>query len=319
MAYLARLVLPRVGLALITLLAVSLIIFWTVEWLPGDPARRILGQEATPARVQALREELDLDEPALERYGTWLGGFARGDWGDSIVANRPVTDYVLPRLENTLILAGFALALYVPLSLILGIVTAVFRERRFTAWLSSLVVVGTAVPEFVVGILLILVFAVTLPWFPPLALIDRADSFAELLHTLALPAITLTVAMTAYAVRMMQGSLVSVLDSEYVRLATLKGLSRRRVIFRHALPNALGPALRVTVLNVAWLIGGVVLVEVVFNYPGIGQLLVDAIRLLDTPVIEAIAMILASVYILANLGADLVAGALNPRLRAGSR
>jgi peptide/nickel transport system permease protein len=315
MHYVLRLVLARLGLALLTLLAVSLVIFWTVELLPGDPATRILGQGASPERAQVLREQLRLDEPAHERYLLWLGDFVRGDWGDSLVARRPVTDYVLPRLENTLILAGAALALYVPLSLLLGIVTAVFRERRFAAWLSAAVLVGTAVPEFVVGILLLLVFAVVLPWFPPLALIDDAGSLPELLHMLVLPAVTLTAAMTAYAVRMMQASLVGVLESDYVRMATLKGLSRRRVILRHALPNALGPALRVTVLNIAWLIGGVVLVEVIFTFPGIGQLLIDSIRLLDTPVIEAIALILAAVYILANLGADIAAAALNPRLR----
>lgn len=315
MHYVLRLVLARLGLALLTLLAVSLVIFWTVELLPGDPATRILGQGASPERAQVLREQLRLDEPAHERYLLWLGDFVRGDWGDSLVARRPVTDYVLPRLENTLILAGAALALYVPLSLLLGIVTAVFRERRFAAWLSAAVLVGTAVPEFVVGILLLLVFAVVLPWFPPLALIDDAGSLGELLHMLVLPAVTLTAAMTAYAVRMMQASLVGVLESDYVRMATLKGLSPRRVILRHALPNALGPALRVTVLNIAWLIGGVVLVEVIFTFPGIGQLLIDSIRLLDTPVIEAIALILAAVYILANLGADIAAAALNPRLR----
>jgi peptide/nickel transport system permease protein len=319
MRFAARLVLPRLGLAVVTLVAVSLLIFWTVEWLPGDAASRILGREANPEQVTALRAELHLDDPPLERYGRWLGGLVRGQWGDSIVAKRPVADLVLPRLRNTLVLAGLALAMYVPLSLFLGIATALFRERRAAALLSAAVLVGTAIPEFVVAIFLLLTFAVTLPWFPPLALVDRAHSFPELLRTLALPALTLTIAMTAYAVRMMQASLVSVLDSEYVRMATLKGLSRGRVILRHALPNALGPALRVTVLNVAWLIGGVVLVEVVYNYPGIGQLLVDAIGLLDTPVIEAIAMILASVYILANLGADLVATALNPRLRAAFR
>jgi peptide/nickel transport system permease protein len=319
MRYALRLVVARLGLAIVTLLAVSLVIFWTVELLPGDPATRILGQDATPERIAVLREQLNLDEPAVDRYVSWLSGMARGDWGDSIVAERPVTDYVLPRLENTLILAAYALALYIPLSLILGIVTAVYRDRRFTVWLSAFVLVGTAVPEFVVGILLLLVFAVTLPWFPPLADIDQAQSIPDMLHMLFLPALTLTLAMTAYAVRMMQSSLVSVLESDYVRMATLKGLSRRRVILRHALPNALGPALRVTVLNVAWLIGGVVLVEVIFTFPGIGQLLIDSIRNLDTPVIEAIALIFAAVYVLANLGADLVAAALNPRLRAGGR
>ncbi len=319
MRYVARLVLPRVGLAVLTLLAVSLIIFWTVELLPGDAATRILGRESDPERAAALREELHLDEPALQRYGAWLGGLVRGDWGESLAARRPVTDYVVPRLRNTLILAGSALALYVPLSLALGIATAVSRGRRWVDAASALILVGTALPEFVVAILLLIAFAVVLPWFPPLSLIGQARSVSELLRMLALPAVTLTIAMTAYAVRMMQGSLASVLDSDYVRLATLKGLPRRRVVLRHALPNALGPALRVTVLNVAWLIGGVVFVEVVFNFPGIGRLLVEAIRLLDTPVIEAIAMILASVYILANLAADLVAAALNPRLRTAAR
>lgn len=317
MRFALRLVLPRLGLALVTLLAVSLIIFWAVEWLPGDAATRVLGQAATPERAQVLRQQMHLDEPPLRRYALWLNDFVRGNWGQSLVARRPVAEFVLPRLGNTLILAMAALALYIPLSLILGIVTALYRERRFTVWLSALVLVGTAVPEFVVGILFLLTFAIALPWFPPLALIDRAGSLPELLHMLTLPALTLTAAMTAYAVRMMQSSLLSVLESDYIRLATLKGLTRRRVIFLHALPNALGPALRVTVLNVAWLIGGVVLVEVIFNFPGIGQLLIDSIRLLDTPVIEAIAMIMAGVYILANLGADLAAAALNPRLRAG--
>ncbi len=316
MRYALRLVIPRLGLALITLLAVSLAVFWAVEWLPGDAATRILGQDATPERAAILRAKMHLDDPPLTRYALWLGGFARGDWGESLVAERPVLDLVLPRLRNTLTLAAFALVLYVPSSLALGIITAVFRDRGFVAVLSALILAGTAMPEFVTGILLILVFAVALPWFPPLALIERVKSFPDLLRTLALPTITLTIAMTAYAVRMMQGSLVSVLESDYVRMATLKGLSPMRVILRHALPNALGPALRVTVLNVAWLIGGVVLVENVFNFPGIGQLLVDSIRVLDTPVVEAVAMITAGVSIGANLGADLAAGLLNPRLRA---
>lgn len=317
MRYALRLIVPRLGFALITLLAVSMIIFWAVEWLPGDTATRILGQDATPERVAVLRQQLHLDIPPWARYLRWLAGFARGDWGESLTAKRPVADFVLARLGNTLILSGLALLLYVPLSLSVGIITAIFRRRWFATALSALALAGTALPEFVTGILLIVVFAVALPWFPPLALIDRARSFPQLLHTLALPTVTLTIAMTAYAVRMMQSSLITVLESEYVRMATLKGLSPARVIVFHALPNALGPALRVTVINVAWLVGGVVLVENVFNFPGIGQLLVDSIRLLDTPVIESIALLTASVYIAANLAADLVAGILNPRLQAG--
>ncbi len=319
MRYISRLVLARLGLSLVTLFAVSLMIFWAVELLPGDTATRVLGREATPERVQDLREQLNLDRSAPERYGIWLGGFVRGDWGESLVSKRPVTDVVLPRLENTLLLAGLTLIIYVPLSLILGIGLALLRESRIAPFLSGAVVAGTALPEFVVGLLLLLLFAVWQPWFPPLALVDDANSVPELIHTLALPAITLAVAITAYAVLMMQASLVSVLESDYVRMATLKGLSRRRVIVRHALPSALGPAIRVTVLNIAFIIGGIVAVEVVFNFPGIGRLFVDSIRILDTPVIEAIALILAGLYVLLNLGADIATGALNPRLRAAAR
>lgn len=318
MHYLSRLVLARLGLSLVTLLAVSLMIFWAVEFLPGDTATRVLGREATPERVQDLREQLNLDRTAPERYGLWLSGFVRGDWGESLVSKRPVTDVVLPRLKNTLLLAGLTLVIYVPLTLVLGIGLALLRESRIAPFISGAVVAGTALPEFVVGLLLLLVFAVWLPWFPPLALVNDADTFWELLHTMTLPAVTLAVAITAYAVLMMQASLVSVLESDYVRMATLKGLSRRRVILRHALPNALGPAIRVTVLNIAFIIGGIVAVEVVFNFPGMGRLFVDSIRTLDTPVIEAIALILAGLYVLLNLGADIATGALNPRLRAAA-
>lgn len=317
MRFAIRLLVPRLGFAVLTLLVVSLIIFGAVEFLPGDPATRLLGRAATPERAQILREQLHLDAPAAERYVLWLSGFVRGDWGHSIVARRPVMEYVFPRLKNTLILALLAISLYLPASVILGIITAVYRNSGFAVVLSMLVLAGTAVPEFVIGILLILVFAVALPWFPPLALMDQVRTPTELIHTLTLPTLTLTAAMTAYAVRMMQGSLIAVLDSEYVRTATLKGLSRGRVIWHHALPNALGPALRVTALNFAWLIGGVVLVESVFSFPGLGRLLIDSIRVLDTPVIEAIALLMASVYILANLAADLVSGLLDPRVRVG--
>ncbi|MGH3881397.1 MAG: ABC transporter permease [Actinophytocola sp.] len=315
MRYVLRIVAQRLLLALFTILIASFGIFWMVELLPGDVATRILGQAATDETAATLRERLHLDEPAMQRYLRWLGDFVRGDWGVSLVADRPVTEYVLPRLGNTLLLAGFAIALYVPLALTLGVITAVFRERRFVGWLSAAVVLTTAIPEFVLGILLLVTFAVMLPWFPPLADITRAGSLPELLHVIALPALTLTLAMTAYAVRMMHSSLVTVLESEYVRMARLKGLPAWRIVFRHAVPNAMGPAIRVTVLNVAFVVGGVVLVERIFNFPGIGRLLVDSIQLLDTPVIEAITLILASTYILANLGADLLAALFNPRLR----
>lgn len=316
MRFAIALILRRLGMSLIVFLVVSIVVFWAIEWLPGDPATRILGRVTSEERAQRLRERLHLDEPPVTRYVRWLTGFVRGRWGESLVAERPVLGYVLPRLRNTAILSGLTLAVYLPLSLVLGIMTALFRRRWFAAWLSIATLVGTSLPEFVVGILLMLAFAVALPVFPPVAMIDQASSLLDLLHMLALPALTLTAVMTAYSVRMMQDRLVSVMESDYVRMATLKGLPGRRVVLLHALPNALGPALRVTALNIAWLTGGVVLVESVFSFPGLGRLLVESIRTLDTPVIEAIAMILASVYMLVNLGADLVAALLNPRLRS---
>ena len=325
-----RVVGQRAGLAFVALFAVSLITFWSVELLPGDAATRMLGRDATPERVEVFREQMNLDRPAVGRYLSWFGGFVQGDWGQSLVSSapategapggrlqRPVTDLVIPRLTNTVTLAALALAFYVPLSVGLGIVTAVYQHRRFAALLSSLVILGTAMPDFVIAILLLLAFAVTFDWFPALSLVDQAGSPLEQLHAMILPALTLTLAMTGFAVRMMQASLLAVLHSDYVQFATLKGLPRRRVMFFHALPNALGPALRATVINITWLVGGVVLVEVVFTYQGIGLLLLDSLRLLDTPVILAVSMILAAVYIFCNLGADLVSAVLNPRLRTG--
>lgn len=313
-----RLILTRTALSLVSLLVVSVIIFWCVEWLPGDTAARILGRNATAENLALLRQQLGLDDPAPLRYWRWLSGALAGDFGVSLTANRPVLDYVWVRAANTLTLAGFALALYIPLSIGLGMATAVSRGGVVDNLASILVLFGMCVPEFVVGILLISAFAIALPWFPPLALIDQARSFGELVHVLALPTLTLTAAMSAYAVRMMRESLIEVLDSGYVQMARLKGLPRYRILFWHALPNALGPALNVTALNIAWLIGGIVVVETVFNFPGLGRLLIDAISLKDVPVIQAVALLLTAVYILSNLVADILVIALNPRLRTAA-
>jgi len=313
---LIRLVASRIVISLFSLLVVSWAIFWAVEWLPGDTAARVLGREASAESVRVLRARLHLADPPLVRYGHWLEHFVQGDWGESLAADRPVVRYVFPRLRNTLILAGLALGLYLILSLTIGVVTALFHGQVLDTWLSVLTLVGMSMPEFVVGILLVLVFAVAVPLFPPLALMDQVKTFPGLLYTLSLPILTLTAAMTAYAVRMMRDNLIEVLESDYVQMATLKGLPRVRVVLRHALPNALGPALNVTALNIAWLMGGVVVVETVFNFPGLGRLLVDSISFHDVPVIEAIAVVLASVYMLANLVADVLVLVLNPRLRA---
>lgn len=311
-----RLFAQRAALGLGTLLVASFAIFWMVEWLPGDVATRTLSRDANPAAVQALREELGLQRPGLVRYAEWLGGFATGDWGDSLVARRPVATYVLPRLGNTLVLAGTAIMLYLPVALMVGVVTAVFRHRRVSTLLSVLVLLGTALPEFVVAIFLLAGFAVALPWFSPLADVSSASTPTELVQVMGLPVLTLVIAMTAYAVRMLQGSLVDVLDSDYVQMARLRGLPSWRVIGGHALPQALGPMVRVTALNLAFAVGGVVVVEQIFEYPGMGRLLVESIQLLDTPVIAAITLILASTYIAANVAADLLAALFNPKLRA---
>ena len=312
-----RLILHRLVVSLGTLWVVSFLIFWAVEWLPGDAAALLLGRDATPEAVRVLRERLHLTDPPMTRYWRWLSAFARGDWGQSLATGRPVTGYVLPRLRNTLVLTGLALSMYVALTLVIGIASALFYGRFLDTLLSMLTLVGISMPEFVIGILLMLLLAVTVPLVPPLALMDQVDSFAELLHTLTLPALTLTAVMTAYATRMMRSNLVEVLESEYVRMAMLKGLPKVRVVFRHALPNAVGPTLTVTALNVAWLIGGVVVVERVFNFPGLGRLLVDSISFHDLPVVEAIAVLLAGVYVAANLLADIAVVVLNPRLRTG--
>jgi peptide/nickel transport system permease protein len=311
----ARLILLRSALALVSLLAVSVIIFWCVEWLPGDTATRILGRDATPESLAVLRQKLHLDLPASLRYLRWLAGVLRGDLGMSLVADRPVLGYVWGRAANTLTLAAFVLVLYIPLSLGLGLWTAVARGKAADHVVSILVILGMSVPEYVVGIFLIMVFALALPWFPPLALIDQVHGFLDLLHVLFLPAVTLTAAMTAYAVRLMRESLIDVLQSGYVQMARLKGLPRRRVLLRHALPNALGPALNVTALNIAWLMGGIVVVEAVFNFPGLGRLLVDSISLKDVPVILAASLLLTAVYIFCNLAADIASLLLNPKLR----
>jgi peptide/nickel transport system permease protein len=314
----ARLILSRSALALVSLLAVSVIIFWCVEWLPGDTATRILGRDATAESLALLRQKLHLDLPASVRYLRWLIGALHGDLGDSLVADRPVLDYVWGRAANTLTLSAFVLALYIPLSIGLGLWTAVARGRMADHLVSVLVIFGMCVPEYVVGILLTMVFALALPWFPPLALIDQARGFLDLLHVLFLPAVTLTAAMTAYAVRLMRENLIDVLESGYVQMARMKGMPRWRVLLWHALPNALGPALNVTALNIAWLMGGIVVVETVFNFPGLGRLLVDSISLKDVPVVLAASLLLSAVYILCNLAADVASLLLNPKLRAAA-
>jgi peptide/nickel transport system permease protein len=318
-SFVIRLLLRRSAMAVLTLFVASFVVFWMVEWLPGDVATRTAGRGASAEALESLRQQVGLDRPALVRYGEWLTGFVTGDWGQSLVARRPVTEYVLPKLANTLVLAAIAFALYLPLALTVGVLTAVFRHHRASVVGSILILLGTAIPEFVVAIFLLLLFTVTFPWFSPLANIAAVHSLGELIQVMALPVLTLVIAMTAYAVRMLQSSLADALESDYVRMATLRGLPRWRVIVRHALPQAVGPMARVSVLNVAYVVGGVVIVEQIFEYPGLGRLLVESIELLDAPVVAAITLILGATYIAANVVADLLSAVFNPKLRGGVR
>jgi peptide/nickel transport system permease protein len=312
-----RLVAARIVTSLLTLLLVSIIIFAALEVLPGDVASRILGRDATPESLAALRAQLHLEDPALQRYLDWLGGIVRGDFGQALTSSRPVADVLAPRIFNTLVLSAVAFVFYVPLALIPAMLQALRRDGPLDHGLSVLTLVLLSTPDFLLGTLLLIAFVITIPIFPAMSLVDQSSGLAQYMRAVALPAVTLAIVMAVYAVRMLRDNLIEVLDSEYVRMAELKGLPRRQVLLRHALPNALVPTLNITALNLAYLIGGVVIVEKVFSYPGFGRLLVDALQLRDLPLIEATVLIAAAVYVGANLLADIGGILLNPRLRTG--
>ncbi len=313
----ALLIARRTLLSIVTLFLVSLIIFLMLEVLPGDVATRILGREATPESLAVLRTELKLDRPAATRYFDWLGGLVQGDLGRSLVSNRPTTQILAPRIFNTLFLSLYAFVIYLPLTVIPAIIQAINRDRGIDHALSIVTLVLLSMPDFLLATILLLTFVLWIPVLPAISLVDHSSSWLEYLRAMTLPALTLAIVMAVYAVRMLRDSLIEVLDSDYVRMAELKGLSPARVLLRHALPNALVPTLNVTALNLAYLVGGVVVVEKVFSYPGFGSLLVDSLQLRDLPVIEATVMVAALIYIAANLIADIAAILLNPRLRTG--
>ncbi|MEA2676871.1 MAG: peptide/nickel transport system permease protein [Chloroflexota bacterium] len=311
----ARLVIARVLSSIMTLVLVSLLIFSMLEVLPGDVATRVLGRDATPESLAVLRERLHLDDPPYLRYLTWLGGLVHGDLGNSLISGRRVVDILGPRIFNTLLLSVYAFLIYIPLATMPALIQAIRRDRAVDHAFSVVTLVLLSVPDFLLATMLMIVFVVMTPLFPAISLVDFSSTAGQYLHAMTLPALTLAIVMAVYAVRMLRDNLIEVLDSDYIRMAELKGVPARRVVWRHALPNALVPTLNVTALNLAYLIGGVVVVERVFSYPGFGSLLVDALQLRDLPLIEATVMIAAAVYIGANLCADIAAILLNPRLR----
>lgn len=307
----------RLGFLLVTLLITSLLVFVVTQLLPGDTARLVLGREAGEAALEAFREENGLNDPLVVQYGRWLFHFATGDWGTSLSTRAEIFPFVMLRLRNSLMLAGLTLLFAAPLALLLGVIAGLRENKTADHVISigSLAVVG--LPEFVTGVVLIEIFARQLGWLPANSSIDPNATFAEALPMLILPALTATLVLLAYIARLTRAGVVEELNKAYVRTAVLKGLPYRTVVGRHVLRNALLPTITVIAISVGWLIGGLIVIENVFNYPGLGRLLVFAIDRQDLPLIQAVTMIIVVVFALSNLTADLLYAYLNPRIRLG--
>lgn len=313
----ARYLLRRIGFLLLTLLLTSAVIFVICRLLPGDVARVVLGREASPEALAALRAELGLDQPLPVQYLSWLGNFVRGDWGNSFSTRLPIREVVQERLGNSLMLAGLTSLIAIPLAVLLGVLAGLNEDRPADAVISvgALSVVG--LPEFVTGLILIDLLAFRLRWLPANSSIRPGADFGEALPQLVLPAITATLVLLAYIIRLTRAGVIEELRQDYLRTAALKGLPRSAVIVRHVLRNALLPTVTVIAISFGWLISGLIVVENVFNYPGLGRLLTFAIDRRDLPLLQAVSMITVLVFTLANLAADLLYAVLNPRIRLG--
>ena len=317
---LAKLIARRLALGVLTLFLISLVVYAAVLALPGDAATAILGREATPDRVAARRDQLNLNDSVVTQYLDWIGGVLTGSFGESAATQQPVSELLSDRVANTAFLVFVAAVVAVPLSIGIGVWTAMRRDRSVDHVVSTSTLVLAALPEFVIGIGLILLFATSLfHWFPAVSLLAPDEKAWSNPSVVVLPAATLVLAVTPYISRIMRGSMIEVLESEYVTMARLKGLSERTVIWRHAVPNAIVPAIQVTALQLAWMAGGVVVVEFVFSYPGIGSAFIDAVDNRDMPVVQTITMLAAAIYVVLNLLADLATIAVTPRLRTEAR
>ena len=310
-----KLIANRLGQGVITLFAVSVLIFICTQILPGDVASAVLGQGATPEALAAFRKELGLNEPAYTRYFNWLWGALQGDLGVSMTNQRVIIDELLPRLYNTLFLAGYAALIAIPLSVGLGILAAINEGKLVDKASNILTLITISIPEFFIAYLMIIFFVVQLGWFPSLATVYPGIELGERIYITTLPAVALTMLVAAHMLRMTRSSVLSVMSSPYIEMAFLKGAKRTRVISRHALPNAAAPIITVIALNLAYLVVGVVVLEAVFVYPGIGQLMVDAVSKRDVPVIQACGLVFAMVFVVLNTLADVLIILVNPRLR----
>ena len=317
-----RMILRRIGISMATLWVVSVLMFAGTEILPGDVAEIMLGQEATPESLAALRESLGLNKPAYVRYFEWLGDMARFDLGLSLAGHTgtggggtTIEVLIGDRLRNTLLLAGLVAAISVPLSVTLGLLAAMFPASLFDRTVTFATLCLVAVPEFFVATLLVLVLAVQLQWLPAIATMREFETVGELLRSMALPTITLCVVLLAQMARMTRAAVLNVMSSAYIEMAILKGVPRRRIILRHALFNAIGPVANIIALNLAYLVSGVVVVETIFAFPGLAKLMVDGVQVRDMPLVQACGMIFCGTYVVLILLSDIASIVSNPRLR----
>ena len=311
---LLKLILRRLALGILTLLAISLLITVGVEALSGDVCTAMMGQMASEDKVAACHRTLNLDRPMHIRYVEWLVNFVQGDMGKALTNHRQVADVIGNRVGNTFFLAIASALIAIPLSLALGVVAALYRNSFYDRFISMVTLSGISVPDFFIAYILMAVFAVSFGIFPAISNVDESMNLSERIIASALPVLTLTLAVSAHMMRMTRASIVSLMASPYIEMAKLKGVKPGRIIVFHALPNAWSPIIQVIMLNLAWLVVGVVIVEVVFVYPGLGALMIDAVFLRDMPIVRATAMIFASVYVILNLLADILSMASNPRL-----
>jgi peptide/nickel transport system permease protein len=310
-----KLIAQRIALGIVLLLAVSVLIFAGTQILPGDVAQAILGQSATPESLANLREQLGLNQPAYIRYFHWLGGVLTGDLGTAMTSGQDIATSIKGRLWNTLFLAFWAAVVAVPLAIILGLIAVRYRNGWVDKLISGLALASTSFPEFFIGYVLVFFFAVKYQWFPAISTVYDGMPFGERMQAIALPATALTLVVLAHMMRMTRAAILNVMQSAYVETAELKGLSAFNVIRKHAFPNAIAPIINVVMLNLAYLIVGVVVVEVIFVYPGMGQYLVDHVTKRDVPVVQAVGLVFAAVYISLHIIADIGAIVANPRLR----
>lgn len=315
MGHALKLIAQRLALGFLLLLMVSALIFAGTQILPGDVAQSILGQSATPESLANLREKLGLNEPALSRYFRWLAGIVQGDLGTALTSGVDISQAIGQRLANTLFLAAVAAIISVPVAVLLGLLAVRYRNRWPDKLISASTLASISLPEFFIGYLLILVFGVKLGWFPSVATVYEGMDFWSRLNVVVLPALTLTLVVLAHMMRMTRAAILNVMQSAYIETAELKGLNSFKIIRKHAFPNAIAPIVNVVMLNMAYLIVGVVVVEVIFVYPGMGQYLVDHVSKRDVPVVQACGLVFAAIFIGLNLIADVVSILTNPRLR----